>query len=283
MRELPRPKRSLGQHFLVSETLLDRLEALCREASAGAGAILEIGPGRGALTSRLLDLGLPMGAVEKDQELASLLRQTYPGLDVMEGDARETDLDRWARRVGAKPLFVAGNLPYNAATEIVTGVLSRPDAVCACAFMVQREVAEKLLPPGEGSRSPLGAFAAAAWQGRRALEVPPGAFRPPPKVRSTFCLFLRRCPPAVPWERLPAYRAFLEKAFAHPRKTLASWGLGRRGKEGEILRMALEAAGLKFEVRPAEVPLEEWANLFLRLDALYGTTRRSGGSAGKER
>ncbi len=283
MRELPRPKRSLGQHFLVSETVLDRLESLCREASAGAGAILEIGPGRGALTARLRKLGLPVCSVERDRELASLLRQAFPGLDVVEGDARRMDLNLLARRLGAAPLFVAGNLPYNAATEIVTGVLSRPDAVCACAFMVQREVAEKLLPSGEGSRSPLGAFAAAAWQGRRALEVPPGAFRPPPKVRSAFCLFFRRSLPAVPWERLPAYRVFLERAFAHPRKTLASWGLGRRGTEGEAFRAAVEAAGLSPKMRPAEVPFSGWAQLYQRLGVPQGTMSRSGGSAGKER
>jgi 16S rRNA (adenine1518-N6/adenine1519-N6)-dimethyltransferase len=282
MTDIPRPRRSLGQHFLVSGTVLDRLERLCREAAASCGAILEIGPGRGALTARLLRLGLPVGAVEKDGDLVSHLRRAFPALDLVEGDARRMDLDRWSRKAGCAPLFVAGNLPYNAATEILLGVLSRPDAISAVAFMVQREVAEKLLPKGEGTRFPLAAFAAAAWEGRRALEVPPGAFRPLPRVRSTFCLFFRRTDPAVPWERLPAYRAFLEKAFAHPRKTLASWG-PRGGTAGEAFRTALEAAGLSPVLRPAEVPLDGWASLFLALEDPQGTTRRSGGSAGKER
>lgn len=283
MTVLPRPRRSLGQHFLVSEKILDRLDVLCREAAAGARAVLEIGPGRGVLTARLLKLGLPVGAVEKDRDLVGHLRQAFSTLDLEEGDARRVDLDRWAGKWGTGPLFVAGNLPYNAATEILLRVLARPDVVCAGAFMVQREVAEKLLPRGEGSRSPLGAFVAAAWEGQRALEVPPGAFRPPPKVRSTFCLFFRRCLPAVPWARLPAYRAFLEGAFAHPRKTLAFWGSGRHGGAGAAFRNALEAAGLSPGMRPTEVSAEGWASLFLVLDAPQGTTSKSGGSAGKER
>lgn len=279
----PRPRRSLGQHFLVSEKVLDRLEALCREAASGAGAILEIGPGTGALTARLLGLGLPVGAVERDRELIPLLRHAFPALDLEEGDARRLDLGRWLRKGGGLPLFVAGNLPYNTATEILLEVLSRPDAVCAGAFMVQREVADKFLPAGKGARSPLGPFAAAAWEGRRALEVPPGAFRPPPKVRSTFCLFFRRSDPAVPWERLPAYLSFLKKAFASPRKTLASSTFGRRGEGGGNFLAALGAVGLSPAMRPAEVPFGLWASLFLVLDGAQGTTSRSGGSAGKER
>lgn len=258
-------KRSLGQHFLVSERVLDRLEVFCREAASGARTVLEIGPGRGALTARLLRLGLPLRAVERDRELVLQLRRDFPGLDVEEGDGRRLDWPRWRGSAGETPLLVAGNLPYNAATEILIEVLSHPEVVCAGAFMVQREVAEKLVPGGDRTRGPLAAFAAAAWEGRRVLEIPPGAFRPPPKVQSSFCLFHRREVPSVPWERLPTFWDFLKDAFAHPRKTLGSAVRTWPAEREKAFREALERAGVPSEFRPAQIPLPVWGRIFASL------------------
>jgi 16S rRNA (adenine1518-N6/adenine1519-N6)-dimethyltransferase len=253
-----RAKKSLGQHFLASEPVLLRVGDLCREAAEGAGGILEVGPGHGALTRYLLALGLPLRAVELDGALAGELRVRFPGLHVTEGDGRSVAWEGLPEETRRTPWLLAGNLPYNAATEILLNALAHPRAVIGAAVMVQREVALKFTarPGGEGYGW-MAAWTAAWWEGAVRLHVRPGSFSPPPRIQSSFVVLRRREAPRIPAHAAREYRCFLEAAFRHPRKTLASNLTRSRG------RGAPAGWGMDPSLRPGQVSPEALAELFL--------------------
>ncbi len=269
---LHRAKKSLGQHFLVSESVLSRVAALCREAAEGAEAILEIGPGRGVLTRRLLDFGLPMRAVELDECLARELGGLFPALEVAEGDGRAVVWPDLPGTTGLSSWLLAGNLPYNAATEILLNALAQPEVVQAAAVMLQREVALKFTarPGGEGYGW-MAAWTAAWWEGAVRLHVRPGSFSPPPSVRSSFLVLRRRKTPFLPPRCAGPYRAFLEAAFRQPRRTLASNLARNLYSEGRPSPVRL--IGIPPDLRAAQVGPEDLARLFL---GCYAARRKSG-------
>ncbi len=219
-------KKSLGQHHLVDG-------AICRPLTAflqpGGHRVLEIGPGGGVLTAELLAAGARVTGWELDLTWAAELRRRLhdPALTLVVGDALEI---AWSRL--SAPTLVAGNLPYNVATAIIERLLPHHETVPRVAFLVQREVAERLVagPRDEayGSLSVL----VAAWAKARVLgRVRPGSFRPPPKVESAFVGFELH-PPPLPPEQMPAFTAFVRLAFGQRRKTLrnalaAGWGRER--------------------------------------------------------
>ncbi len=248
-----RARKDLGQHFLVSSQVLDRIEGECRAFAPRASAVLEIGPGRGALTGRLLQLDLPIWAVEADSELARSLGGDFPDVRVSNADARELDLAALSVQAGRSPWLVAGNLPYNAGTDILKRVLHYTAHASAVVVMLQKEVARKFCAgPGDEAYGVLAAWTALWWEAALAFTVKPGAFRPQPKVISAVCTFVPKSGPALPRESMGGFRAFLQKAFAHPRKTLRH-NLGR----GLDLPDA--------PIRPADLSPEEYVSLFLAL------------------
>ncbi|MEW6757188.1 MAG: 16S rRNA (adenine(1518)-N(6)/adenine(1519)-N(6))-dimethyltransferase RsmA [Acidobacteriota bacterium] len=257
-----RAKKSLGQHFLVSESVLSRVAALCREAAEGVEAILEIGPGRGALTRHLLDTGLPVRAVELDGCLARELGGLFPGLEVAEGDGRAVRWPDLPGSTGLSPWLLAGNLPYNAATEILLNALAHPAEVKAAAVMVQREVALKFTarPGGEGYGW-MAAWTAAWWEGAVRLHVRPGSFSPPPRVQSSFLVLRRLRSPSLSPECAGTYRVFLEAAFRQPRRTLAS-NLARSLRSGGR-PSPVRLSGIPPVLRAAQAAPEDLARLFL--------------------
>lgn len=251
-----RAKKSLGQHFLVSRPVVERILYVCRLEAQGADGILEIGPGRGVLTEGLQQMGRPFWAMELDYALAVDLQRRAPHLRVVLGDARRLDLPHLAEESGLRSWLVAGNLPYNAGTQILGRVLEAPEHVAAAVVMLQREVALKFCAAaGEEGYGPLAAGAAPWWEGRILFTVRPGAFRPEPKVTSAVCLVKPRPAPLLPCGELERFRSFAGSAFAQPRKTLASnlseAGIGRGHTE-----TALTAAGLPPDARPGRTPPE---------------------------
>lgn len=257
-----RAKKSLGQHFLVSESVLSKVAALCREAAEGVEAILEIGPGHGALTRHLLDSGLPVRAVELDGSLARELRDLFPRLEVHEGDGREVVWADLPKNTGHSTWLLAGNLPYNAATGILLNALAHPFEVKAAAVMVQREVALKFSarPGGEGYGW-MAAWTAAWWEGAVRLHVRPGSFSPPPGVQSSFLVLKRRSSPRLPPECVGPYRVFLEAAFRQPRRTLVSNLARSRPLEGGPSPLRLK--GIPPGLRAAQMAPEDLERLYL--------------------
>lgn len=218
--------RRLGQHFLFDPSILDRIvDALDPTPS---DVVLEIGPGRGTLTRRLVPRVDRVVAIERDDELASrLAADEIPNLRVLADDALAVD---WAAAAGADSFKVVGNIPYRITSPLIERAQSLA-AVPIVVFLVQREVADRLAAaPGTRAYGSLTVGAQVVATVERLFTVPPGAFRPPPKVDSAVVRFRRLPRPPLDEGDRVAFRTFVTGLFSHRRKTL-----------GRSLRLVLDA------------------------------------------
>jgi 16S rRNA (adenine1518-N6/adenine1519-N6)-dimethyltransferase len=181
-------RQKLGQHFLVRDAVLERI---ARAACPGREPlVVEIGPGRGALTSHLLARADRVVAVEIDPYLAQKLAQAYPdqgGLEVVEANALQIDLGQWGAAT------VTGNLPYYAATAMLERVMALGPMVRRGVFLTQKEVAKRIVAsPGSRDYGYLSVSMQLSADIELLFEVPPAAFHPPPKVDSAVLRFVPR-------------------------------------------------------------------------------------------
>jgi 16S rRNA (adenine1518-N6/adenine1519-N6)-dimethyltransferase len=215
----PRRKR-FGQHFLHDPRVLARIvEAL---GARPGDHLVEIGPGRGALTERLLALrDCTLDAIEIDRDLAARLRGRFadsPDRRLHEGDALEFDFRALAAARGGR-LRIVGNLPYNISTPLLFHLLRHAASIADLTVMLQREVVARLAaPPGDPDYGRLGVMLAPQLQVQRLFDVGPGAFQPPPRVWSAVVRLTLRAQPLFPVS--PNYAAVVAAAFAQRRKTL---------------------------------------------------------------
>jgi 16S rRNA (adenine1518-N6/adenine1519-N6)-dimethyltransferase len=256
----PRLKKALGQHFLtrpeVCRPLLDFLKPSGRR-------VLEIGPGAGALTKALLDAGAEVLAWEVDPEWAVAVERRFPdsALSVVVGDATQIE---WQALPG--PILVAGNLPYNVATKIVLDCLESAlrsgNGVDRAGFLVQREVGERLAakPGGPGFGS-LSVLVDALAEVRILGHVAPGAFRPPPKVDSSFVGLKPR--PRVTVDEYARLKPLVRSAFAHRRKTLRNSLAATLGSD--VAEALLAGSPLAAGVRAEQLDLEAFRGLAARV------------------
>jgi 16S rRNA (adenine1518-N6/adenine1519-N6)-dimethyltransferase len=181
-----RAKRSLGQNFLTSPDVSRRIAAGLD--LSGGEYVLEIGPGRGALTRWLAESHPKrLLLVEKDDELARLMTSEYPGAEVRNMDALIFPWESLAPGAGWR---VAGNLPYNIASPLIWEMVSRGAGIDRAVVMVQEEVADRLAaPPGGRAYGALSAWVQSFSEVKKLFSVSPGAFRPRPKVRSAVVRF----------------------------------------------------------------------------------------------
>ena len=253
----------MGQNFLSSEAVVGRIVEAARFMASEAQGIVEVGPGHGALTAGLAAAGKPLWAVELDDALAEGLRARFPALRVTHADARTFDWCSLSRLTGLFPWLLVGNLPYNAGTEILWQALFRRDTLCGALVMLQKEVARKFCsgPGGEGY-GPLAVWTDPWWERRILFSVPPGAFRPQPKVTSAVCAFRARPTPTLPTSDQWAYWEFLRRAFLQRRKTLAANLAGPDAGSKAAVAGTLDGLGVSPACRPAEVPPEIFQRLF---------------------
>ena len=251
-------KPRLGQHFLTDRNIL---AAVADAARVGPGdVVVEVGPGRGALTAELAERAASVVAVELDGALAAeLAAAAPPNVRVVEGDAREADPETLLG--GCVPYKLAGNLPYYAALPILRAFLEsawRPTAVAA---LVQREVAEQLCAaPGAMSLASLGVqlFGSA----RIVRTVRPGAFRPPPKVTSAVVAVDVYERPAEGIDDTRLFFTLARAGFSAPRKQLRNalaHGLGAAPADAEAL---LADAGVDAARRAETLSVAEWGALY---------------------
>ena len=248
------PRRKLGQHFLIRGSILERIAAAA--CPARQDLVVEIGPGRGALTEKLLKRAARVVAVEVDPYLVERLHLKFaaePRLEIVCADVLETDLAQWG------PATIAGNLPYYIASPILEKVLplNPPRAV----FLIQKEVAERLVArPGDREYGYLTVRTALFARVRLLFEVKPAAFHPPPKVDSAVVLLEPRTrDPGLP-DR-DAFLRFVAQCFRQKRKTLRNNLAGLYGKE-------LVDAWPEASLRAEQVSLEGFAEMFRRLATL---------------
>lgn len=211
------PKRSLGQNFLVDPNLQRKIVRLL--AAGPRDEVLEIGPGREALTRHLEGRVGRLVLVELDDEMAAALEEKYagrPDVEVIHGDILEVDLSEVSRDPGE--LRVVGNIPYNLTAPIVFKLLERPRPA-EILVMVQREVADRIVAEA-GSRS-YGALAVgvrSVAEAEKVLDVPRTAFRPRPRVDSAVVRLVPRTPPPLSPDDEERLRTLTRAAFQMRRK-----------------------------------------------------------------
>ena len=243
--------RRLGQHFLVRQSVLEHTaRSACPE---NCDLIVEIGPGRGALTSHLLARAKRVIAIEIDPVLVQYLRSKFrgaPALEVVERDILKSDLSAWG------PLVIAGNLPYYITSPIVEKVLQLGPLLSRAVFLVQKEVAERLTAsPGSKSFGYLSVETQLLSEVELLFPVPAAAFRPIPKVDSAVVRLTPRANrPAEP----RAFLKFAGLAFQHKRKMLRNNLLGAYDKS------RLDALP-ETKKRAEQLSIEELIELWRRL------------------
>ncbi len=236
-------RKRWGQHFLASgQTALRIVDA----AGLGpADTVVEVGPGDGALTKPLADRCARVLAIEVDPLRADRLARELAGSDrvrILQGDILDRSFGQWLAEAGFPgPAVLVANLPYNVATPILIAALEEPQAIGRVVATVQREVAQRLIAgPGDEQYGYLSVLAASRARGRILFHLPPGAFRPAPRVTSSVLELTPLAEPLAPEDRARAL-ALASLGFRARRKTLAN-ALASRGPRA-VWEQALAAIG----------------------------------------
>lgn len=243
----PPTRKSLGQHFLNDRRILGRIaDALQLK---GGETVLEIGPGRGALTDILAERAGRLIAVEVDRALAALLRERYArrgNVLIAEADVLELSLGELA----AGPFVLVGNVPYYITTPILFHALQPPRAERAV-YLVQREVADRLsAASGTKEYGALTVNVAAVARAETLFKVPAGAFTPPPKVESAVVRITPLATPLVTPEEERPFRLLVQGAFGMRRKQMRRVLRSLRALDAETADAILHTAGIDPMARP---------------------------------
>ena len=256
-------RRALGQHFLRDSGIARAIVDLV--APTANDLVVEIGPGEGALTAELVQRAGKVIALEVDPVLAARLRARLPGAEIIDADART-----WDYRTPAAPprgrVLVVGNLPYSVGKPILMALVTARTAIDTMALMLQREVAERVAA-GPGSRvyGSLSVLTQLYCDVTLVLRVPPGAFRPPPKVESAVIRLDVLGKPRVAVADERRFHVVVRAAFAQRRKTLANALAAGLGRPADVLRAAAESAGIDPSRRAETLTISEFAELTARL------------------
>ncbi|MCH8958069.1 MAG: 16S rRNA (adenine(1518)-N(6)/adenine(1519)-N(6))-dimethyltransferase RsmA [Proteobacteria bacterium] len=250
-----RPRKRFGQHFLHDPAVIERI---VRAIDPRPGdTIIEIGPGRGAITLPLLQKHGALEAVELDRDLVALLREKAAGhgeLLIHEADALKFDFRQ--RKQAGGPLKIVGNLPYNVSTPLLFHLLGQIDCVSVMYFMLQKEVVERMAAaPGNKRYGRLTVMLAASVKVEKLFTIGAGAFKPPPAVESAFCSL-------TPWPQRPfevpdpeRFRQLVTQAFSARRKTL------RNALRGMVSVEQIGGLGIDPGLRPENLSPAQFAAL----------------------
>ena len=242
-----RPKKKWGQNFLRNRGAVEKIVAAV-EPKPGE-SVVEIGPGEGALTDRLLTLGAAFTAIEIDPELAARLRSRF-GDVIVHGDALTAPLP-------AHPFRAVGNLPYNVGTPILRRVIADQNFRRGV-FMLQKEVADRLVAkPGEEQFGFLTLYAQLFARARILMTLDPGSFHPRPKVRSAVVVLDADRKPYASDELIELISA----SFRMRRKKLVNNLTGWRSWSREQALDAIRAADIDVNARAEELSLDDFARL----------------------
>jgi 16S rRNA (adenine1518-N6/adenine1519-N6)-dimethyltransferase len=256
--KFPPTRKSLGQHFLTDRRILGRIaDALQLK---GGETVLEIGPGRGALTDILAERAGRLIAIEYDRALAELLRQRYVKRGhvlIAEADVLEVSLGELA----AGPYVLVGNVPYYITTPILFHALAPPRAERSV-YLVQKEVADRLsASPGTKEYGALTVNVAAVARAETLFKVPAGAFSPPPKVDSAVVRITPLATPLVtPGEERPL-RTLVQNAFGMRRKQMRRVVRSLYAFDVAAADDVLARAGIEPEVRPETLSAQQFVGL----------------------
>jgi 16S rRNA (adenine1518-N6/adenine1519-N6)-dimethyltransferase len=250
--------KSLGQHFLVSGSVVEKIA----DAAKGCRGVCEIGPGPGVLTQPLSENAERLIALELDARMVGLLAESAPRAEVRQEDALKTDLGAILDEL-PEPRAIVSNMPYYITGPLLQRVAEVRGKLDRAVLMMQREVANRVIaPPGDGERGSLSVYLQTQFQIRPLAQVSAQAFLPPPKVDSTVLLFVPRG-----GEESEFYFRIVRLAFAQPRKTLANnLANGLKRTRDELIPI-LEGLGMWEKTRAQELDLDQWRALALQLES----------------
>lgn len=255
----PFAKRSLGQNFLVDPNYIRKIIAAADPQPSDS--IVEIGPGRGAITEALVASGASVIAIELDSHFVSQLEEQFgnkPNFRIIEADATHIDFSQLKN--GASPLKVVANLPYYISTAILQHLAAQREHFSTLSLMFQKEVVDRITArPGSSERGFLTVLTEIAFIVERLFDVPPLAFRPVPKVTSSVARLSPK--PSASLDET-ALRSLLSTSFAQKRKTILN---NLKVKYSDAAEM-LERSGIDPSRRAESLDLEEWTRLLRAVD-----------------
>ena len=250
-------RKRFGQHFLHDRSVLQRIASAV--APSPADALVEIGPGHGALTDLLIGKARSLDTIEIDRDLAGELQHrlgSTPGFELHVADALDFDFAALAAKRGSQRLRVIGNLPYNISTPLLFHLAAAHEHIDDLHVMLQKEVIDRIAAaPGSSEYGRLTVMLAPWFETKHLFDVGPGAFSPPPRVWSAVArLEVRRTPAfAIP----PAFSRTVSAAFSHRRKTMRN---ALRGlAEPAAILDALVGAGVDPGARPETLTPAQFA------------------------
>ena len=259
-------RKRFGQHFLHDRGVIRHIIDVV--APKPGERIVEVGPGRGALTWGLLERAKRLDVIEIDRDLAASLQadpRAAGGLSVHVENVLDTDFIRL--RGEGEPLRIVGNLPYNISTPLLFRLLAQRAAVSDMYFMLQKEVVDRMVAhPGTRDYGRLTVMLAAVTEVEGLFDVGPGAFQPPPKVWSAIVRLRPTANPRFDIGRDGALRTLVTTAFSHRRKTL------RNSLKGLLDAREIECCGIDPQLRPETLAPAQFGLLAAHYSRLVGYT-----------
>jgi len=257
-----KPKKSLGQNFLVDKNIQEKIIAACN--LCGDDLVLEIGSGKGDLTARLSETAGEVYSIELDRRLMSGLERKlsrYPNCSILNYDILKFDIGKFFRdRVYKRKIKVVGNIPYYISTPIIEHLIEHRLYIEDVFMTVQKEFGRRVsAPPGSKEYGALSCFVRYYAEPGIVFEIKKGSFRPVPKVDSCFLNLHFRDRPPVRVADEGAFFRLIRTAFNQRRKTLRNSLAGLDA--GKMLEDFFDKKGIDRNVRPERLSLEEFASL----------------------
>jgi 16S rRNA (adenine1518-N6/adenine1519-N6)-dimethyltransferase len=250
-----RARKRFGQNFLVDESIIERIVG-CLSNHDPQATLVEIGPGRGALTAELVKIGSPLIALEIDRDLIPVLQTKFsrhPHFNLQQADALQFD---FSSLHSAAPLRLVGNLPYNIATPLIFRLLDHLPLVSDMHFMLQWEVVARLAAgAGDTHYGQLSLVVQNLCDVEALFEVPAASFNPAPKVKSGFVQLRPRTQPQVPQAMQQTFTSLVKTAFSQRRKTL------RNNLKSLLTAEQISAAGVDPATRAEQLTMQDFIAL----------------------
>jgi len=252
--------KALGQHFLRNRLILKKIVQTIRPQKSDL--IIEIGPGKGALTLPLVTKAGQVIAIEKDRALAVFLqKKDWPNLTILEADILKVDFKKLLEGIPGEMVKLVGNLPYSISSPLLFKILETKELFSECIFLFQKEFAERICAqPGTKKYAPLSILFQIHFFTKLHFFVPQDSFSPPPRVESALISLLKRKRPLFQVEK-EAFQKFLKGAFQHRRKTLFN-NLIRLDYPSSLLSEAFHRFDLTATLRAEQLTISQFVSLF---------------------
>lgn len=270
-------RKALGQHFLTSRTLLRKIIKTINPQPEDL--VIEVGPGKGILTSPLAKGAGKVIAIERDSSFIPTLRRKHiPHLLILEKDVLKVDFKNLLKKEkdDFKKVKLVGNLPYSISSPLLFKILKDKELFSECVFLLQKEVAQRVCAePGSKKFAPLSIIIQIHFSTQIHAFIPPQAFSPPPQVKSALISLKRRPSPLFHIKNDTRFLELLKGTFRHRRKTLHN-NLERLDFPSPLIHEALQNLDIKKDARPEQLTIFQFVSLF---NFIYSEKIRKGDSS----